>query len=158
LRQKPKNLSGQQKERLEDLDLKHLATGQACLIRLELRENCQQSVKPGRLRHRLESWLGWVRGQVRTLRRGAGPSGHGRRPDREASGASWPIRTAAGSTPASQRASTAYSAPQNSEHATIGAGITYSPCSTLSPESPPYRPYPATGNSDQPNRLTGSSR
>ena len=63
LRKNPENLTEQQEERLEDLDLKHLATGQAYLVRLELRDIYQHTVKPGRARHRLASWLGWVRGK-----------------------------------------------------------------------------------------------
>ena len=63
LRKNPENLTERQEERLEDLDLKHLATGQAYLVRLELRDIYQHTVKPERARHRLENWLGWVRGK-----------------------------------------------------------------------------------------------
>lgn len=61
LRKNPENLTEKEADRLEDLDLKHLATGQAYLIRLELRDIYQRTVKPARARYRLESWLGWVR-------------------------------------------------------------------------------------------------
>jgi transposase len=60
-RKNPENLSEHEQERLEELDLKHLATGQAYLIRLELRDIYQRTVKPERARARLERWVKWVR-------------------------------------------------------------------------------------------------
>lgn len=60
-RKNPENLTDREQERLEDLDLKHLAAGQAYLIRLELRDIYQHTVKPERARYRLENWVRWVR-------------------------------------------------------------------------------------------------
>lgn len=60
-RKNPENLSEREQERMDDLDLKHLATGQAYLIRLELRDIYQHTVKPERARERLERWVNWVR-------------------------------------------------------------------------------------------------
>ncbi|HEU4345300.1 MAG TPA: ISL3 family transposase [Candidatus Binatia bacterium] len=60
-RKNPENLSEQEQERLDELDLKHLATGQAYLIRLELRDIYQHTIKPERARDRLERWVKWVR-------------------------------------------------------------------------------------------------
>lgn len=62
-RKNPENLSEKEQERLDELDLKHLAAGQAYLIRLELRDIYQHTVKPERARYRLESWIDWVRGK-----------------------------------------------------------------------------------------------
>lgn len=62
-RKNPENLTEKEQGRLEDLDLKHLATGQAYLVRLELRDIYQRTVKPERARYRLESWIHWVRGK-----------------------------------------------------------------------------------------------
>jgi len=62
-RKNPENLSEKEEARLDALDLKHLATGQAYLTRLELRDIYQRTVKPERARYRLESWIGWVRGK-----------------------------------------------------------------------------------------------
>lgn len=61
LRKNPENLTERQEERLDELDLKHLATGQAYLVRLELRDIYQHTLKPARARSRLEHWLRWVR-------------------------------------------------------------------------------------------------
>ena len=63
LRKNPENLTAGQEKQLGALDLKHLATGQAYLVRLELRDIYQHTLKPARARYRLESWLGWVRGK-----------------------------------------------------------------------------------------------
>jgi len=60
-RKNPENLSEREQERLDELDLKHLATGQAYLIRLELRDIYQHTIKPERARERLERWVKWVR-------------------------------------------------------------------------------------------------
>ena len=62
-RKNPENLSEEEQSRLEELDLKHLATGQAYMIRLELRDIYQRTIKPERARYRLESWVNWVRGK-----------------------------------------------------------------------------------------------
>jgi transposase len=60
-RKNPENLSEREQARLDALDLKHLATGQAYLIRLELRDIYQHTVKPERARDRLARWVKWVR-------------------------------------------------------------------------------------------------
>lgn len=60
-RKNPENLSDREQGRLDALDLKHLATGQAYLIRLELRDIYQHTVKPERARYRMENWVKWVR-------------------------------------------------------------------------------------------------
>ena len=60
-RKNPENLAESEQARLEELDLKHLATGQAYLIRLELRDIYQHTVKPERARYRLQNWVNWVR-------------------------------------------------------------------------------------------------
>jgi transposase len=62
-RKNPENLTEKEQERLDELDLKHLATGQAYLIRLELRDIYQHTIKPERARSRLENWVNWVRGK-----------------------------------------------------------------------------------------------
>lgn len=62
-RKNPENLTEKEQGRLDDLDLKHLATGQAYLVRLELRDIYQRTVQPAKARYRLTSWLGWVRGK-----------------------------------------------------------------------------------------------
>jgi transposase len=62
-RKNPENLSAQEQARLDELDLKHLATGQAYLVRLELRDIYQHTRKPERARRRLEDWVNWVRGK-----------------------------------------------------------------------------------------------
>ena len=61
LRKNPENLTEQEASRLEALDLKHLASGQAYLCRLELRDIYRRTIKPERARYRLESWINWVR-------------------------------------------------------------------------------------------------
>ncbi len=60
-RKNPENLTEKEQGRLEDLDLKHLATGHAYMIRLELRDIYQRTVKPEKARYRLKHWIGWVR-------------------------------------------------------------------------------------------------
>jgi transposase len=72
-RKNPENLTEKEQGRLEDLDLKHLATGQAYLVRLELRDIYQRTSKPERARYRLESWLGWVRGKCDRFGEGLAP-------------------------------------------------------------------------------------
>ena len=62
-RKNPENLTEKEQARMEELDLKHLATGQAYQIRLELRDIYQRTVKPEKARYRLESWVNWVRGK-----------------------------------------------------------------------------------------------
>jgi transposase len=64
-RKNPENLTEKEQGRLDELDLKHLATGQAYLVRLELRDIYQRTVRPDKARYRLTSWLGWVRGKCR---------------------------------------------------------------------------------------------
>ncbi len=60
-RKNPENLTESQQTRMEELDLKHLATGQAYRMRLEMRDIFQHTVKPERACYRLESWINWVR-------------------------------------------------------------------------------------------------
>lgn len=60
-RKNPEHLAASEQARLEELDLKHLATGQAYLIRLELRDIYQRTVKLERARDRLQRWVNWVR-------------------------------------------------------------------------------------------------
>jgi transposase len=62
-RKNPENLSEKEQERLDELDLKHLATGQAYMIRLELRDIYQHTIKPERAESRLKNWVSWVRGK-----------------------------------------------------------------------------------------------
>ncbi len=64
-RKNPENLTEKEQGRLDELDLKHLATDQAYLVRLELRDIYQRTVRPDKARYRLTSWLGWVRGKCR---------------------------------------------------------------------------------------------
>jgi len=64
-RKNPENLTEKEQGRLDELDLKHLATGQAYLVRLELRDIYQRTVRPDKARYRLTSWHGWVRGKCR---------------------------------------------------------------------------------------------
>lgn len=62
-RKNPENLSEKEQARLDELDLKHLATGQAYMIRLELRDIYQHTIKPERAEARLKNWVNWVRGK-----------------------------------------------------------------------------------------------
>lgn len=62
-RKNPENLSEKEQTRLDELDLKHLATGQAYMIRLELRDIYQHTIKPEKAEYRLKSWVNWVRGK-----------------------------------------------------------------------------------------------
>jgi transposase len=59
-RKNPENLTEKEQGRLDELDLKHLATGQAYMMRLELRDIYQRTHKLERARDRLESWVKWV--------------------------------------------------------------------------------------------------
>jgi transposase len=60
-RKNPENLTEEEQARMDELDWKHLATGQAYLIRLELRDIYQHTIKPERARNRLEKWVNWGR-------------------------------------------------------------------------------------------------
>lgn len=60
-RKNPENLSEKEQSRLDELDLKHLATGQAYMMRLELRDIYRRTKTEERARYRLESWVNWVR-------------------------------------------------------------------------------------------------
>jgi len=66
-RKNPENLSESEQARLDELDLKHLATGQAYMMRLELRDIYQHTLKPERARDRLTSWVNWVRAKCERL-------------------------------------------------------------------------------------------
>ena len=59
-RENPENLTERQKEVLDQLDLKTLATGQAYLVRLELRDIYQNSHHRTRAEYRLNAWLNWA--------------------------------------------------------------------------------------------------
>jgi len=67
LRMNPENLSAQEADRLETLDLKHLASGQAYLFRLELGDIYRRTVKPEQARYRLESSINWGRAKCDRL-------------------------------------------------------------------------------------------
>ena len=66
-RKNPENLSEKEQARLEELDLKHLATGQAYMMRLELRDIYQHTLKASKAEYRLKSWVNWVRGKCERL-------------------------------------------------------------------------------------------
>jgi len=53
----PENLTPNQTDELSGVDLKHLATGVAYLVRLELRAIYQSARTPERARYRMENWL-----------------------------------------------------------------------------------------------------
>jgi len=59
-RKNPENLSQKEQARLEELDLKHLATGVAYQMRLVLQE-AYASRTVEKARYRFESWINWVR-------------------------------------------------------------------------------------------------
>lgn len=59
-RKNPENLTEGEKGRLEAMDLKHLATGQAYQIRLEL-QSIYNSRTEGKARERFGDFVGWVR-------------------------------------------------------------------------------------------------
>ena len=64
---KPEHLSESEQARLDELDRKHLATGQAYIMRLEVRDIYQHTLKPERARDRLTSWVNWVRAKCERL-------------------------------------------------------------------------------------------
>lgn len=59
-RKNPEHLSEKEQARLEEMDLKHLATGQAYQMRLVLQE-AYASRRVETARYRFESWVNWVR-------------------------------------------------------------------------------------------------
>ena len=59
-RKNPENLTPSQEQALSELDLKHLATGVAYIVRLELRDIYQNAGTPERARYRLENWVNWA--------------------------------------------------------------------------------------------------
>ena len=59
-RKNPENLTAREEEKLEDMDLKHLATGQAYQIRLEL-QSIYNSRTQDNARERWQHFIGWVR-------------------------------------------------------------------------------------------------
>ena len=59
-RKNPEHLSEKEQARLEEMDLKHLATGQAYQMRLVLQE-AYASRRVETARYRFESWVSWVR-------------------------------------------------------------------------------------------------
>lgn len=60
-RKNPENLTPSQEEALSELDLKHLATGVAYTVRLELRDIYQRAGSLEKARYRLENWVRWAR-------------------------------------------------------------------------------------------------
>jgi len=60
-RKNPENLTPLQEERLGELDLKTLATGQAYQVRLELSDIYRRGHSPAKARERLEAWVNWAR-------------------------------------------------------------------------------------------------
>jgi transposase len=66
-RKNPENLTESESERLEEMDLKYLATGQAYMMRLELRDIYQRVEAVVPARQRLQRWLKWVRGKCQRL-------------------------------------------------------------------------------------------
>lgn len=65
-RKNPENLSESEKARMEELDLKHLATGVAYQMRLVLQE-AYGSRQIDTARYRFESWVSWVRAKADRL-------------------------------------------------------------------------------------------
>ena len=59
----PENLSEKEQARLEEMDLKHLATGLAYQMRLTLQE-AYASRNAEKARYRFESWVNWVRARA----------------------------------------------------------------------------------------------
>jgi transposase len=59
-RKNPENLSEREETRLEAMDLKHLATGQAYQMRLEL-QSIYRSRTEEKARERCQDFIGWVR-------------------------------------------------------------------------------------------------
>jgi transposase len=59
-RKNPENLTEQEQAKLEEMDLKHLATGQAYQIRLEL-QSIYNSRTEAKARERWQEFVGWVR-------------------------------------------------------------------------------------------------
>jgi transposase len=72
-RKNPEDLSQKEQAHLAQLDLKHLATGQAYQIRLELHDIYQHTIKPERARYRLECWVNWVRGKCERFGKSLAP-------------------------------------------------------------------------------------
>lgn len=62
-RKNSENLTEKEQARLDELDLKHLAMVHAYMIRLELRDIYQHTIKPERAEYRLRHWVNWVRGK-----------------------------------------------------------------------------------------------
>lgn len=65
-RKNPENLTEQEAARLAQMDLKHLATGQAYQMRLVLQE-AYASRRVETARYRFESWINWVRAKCDRL-------------------------------------------------------------------------------------------
>ena len=59
-RKNPENLTAREEQKLEDMDLKHLATGQAYQIRLEL-QSIYNTRTEDKARERWQDFIGWVR-------------------------------------------------------------------------------------------------
>ncbi len=65
-RKNPEHLTESEQARLDQLDLKHLATGQAYQVRLEL-QSIYRSRTVEKARERWRDWIGWVRRKVERL-------------------------------------------------------------------------------------------
>ncbi len=60
-RKNPENLSEKERQQLDAMDLRYLATGQAYTIRLELRDIYQRTKKAALAETRLKNWVQWAR-------------------------------------------------------------------------------------------------
>jgi len=60
-RKNPERLSAKEQRRMETMDLHYFATGQAYMIRLELRDIYQRTCRQERAGYRLKNWLNWAR-------------------------------------------------------------------------------------------------
>jgi transposase len=66
-RKAPESLSPSETARLDSLDLKHLAVGQAYEIKEELRDIYQSSATKDRARYRWAHWINWVRAKCERM-------------------------------------------------------------------------------------------
>jgi transposase len=66
-RKAPESLSQEEAARLDSLDLKHLAVGQAYEIKEELRDIYQRSGTKEKARYRLTHWVNWVRAKCERM-------------------------------------------------------------------------------------------
>lgn len=59
-RKNPENLTPNQAQEISTMDLKHMATGIAYVVRLELRDIYQHAGSAERARYRLSNWINWA--------------------------------------------------------------------------------------------------